>query len=191
MDARPWTAAALIGALWGALEMSLGTALHLSRIPICGLVMTGVGLVCLVTLRRLRGRFGVCVLAGIVAAFLKIFTLGGFRIGPVIGILFEALVLEFCFFIFRNRRFSAVLGGAIVSGFTAIQMVLTVWIVSGREALDAGIEILLKSLQVFGIQGLAPYTALAAVFAANAFIGILVGWWAWDIASRVNERLAR
>ena len=191
IDARPWTAAALIGALWGALELSLGTALHLSRLPIRGLVMAGIGLLCLVTLRRLRGRFGVCILAGIVAVTLKIFTLGGVYPGPLIGILVEACVLEFCFLVFRNRRLSAILGGAIVLGLTPVQMVLMVWIVAGREALNAGIEALLSGLAMFGIDGLTPYTALFVVFAANALVGALVGWWAWDVASRVDERLAR
>ena len=38
-DARPWTHAALFGALWGCLEMSLGTMLHLSGLPLKGLLM--------------------------------------------------------------------------------------------------------------------------------------------------------
>lgn len=189
VDARPWTAAALIGALWGALELSLGTALHLSHLPIRGLLMAGLGLLCLVSLRRLRPRFGVCILAGLVAAFLKIFTLGGFYIGPLLGILVEAVVLELSFLIFGNRRISAILGGALVVGLTPVQMVLTVWILAGREVVNAGLSLLLKGLALIGVHDPSRFTALLVVILLHSAFGAACGWWAWKLASRVQERL--
>ena len=38
-DLRPWTHAALFGALWGALEATAGTALHLGGVPLTGEIM--------------------------------------------------------------------------------------------------------------------------------------------------------
>ena len=76
-DLRPWTHAALFGALWGALEATAGTALHLGRVPFRGEIMGLLGLVCLVCLRRLQPRVGVVLVAGLTAIFLQIFTLGG------------------------------------------------------------------------------------------------------------------
>ena len=73
-DLRPWTYAALYGALWGALETTAGTALHLGRVPFRGEIMGILGLVCLVCLRRLQPRVGVVLVAGVTAIFLKIFT---------------------------------------------------------------------------------------------------------------------
>ena len=68
-DVRPWTYAALFGTLWGALEATLGTAVHLGKLPFRGAIMGLVGLLCLVCLRRLQPRPGVCLLAGVVAIF--------------------------------------------------------------------------------------------------------------------------
>ena len=93
-DVRPWTYAALFGALWGALEATMGTALYLGRVPFNGTMMGIVGLLCLICLRRLQPRPGVCLLAGAVAVFLKVFTLGGFYTGTIIGITVEALSVE-------------------------------------------------------------------------------------------------
>ena len=74
---------------------------------------------------------------------------------------------------------------------TPIQMVLMVWVVAGREALDAGISALLNGLAVLGAESLTPAAALLVVLGSSAAAGGLVGWWAWDVAARVDERLAR
>ena len=67
-DARPWTYAALFGALWGAMEATVGTAVHLGKLPMRGAAMGVLGLLCLICLRRLQNRPGVCLLAGLVVA---------------------------------------------------------------------------------------------------------------------------
>lgn len=189
VDVRPWTAAALVGTLWGALELSVGTVLHLSRIPLRGLVMVALGLICLTTLRRLRGRPGVIVTAGIVAAFLKVFTLGGLYPGPLIGILLEALVVEIVFDVAGTHRISAVLSGAIVSALTPIQMTVMIWLVAGRETLGATASAVSASMAQLGIAGVPPMLALGAVVVACALVGAGVGGWAWKLSSGVMGRL--
>ncbi len=191
IDARPWTAAALVGALWGALELSVGTALHLSRLPVRGMVMAALGLVCLVTLRRLRGGPGVCLLAGAIAAFLKVFTLGGLYPGPLIGILLEALVIEVVFDVFGPRRISAVVGGAIVLGLTPVQMTLMVWVVAGRHTVEATAQAAREGLVWLGLGVFSAGTVLGGVIAMAAGVGALAGWWAWSVSSGVNERLGQ
>ena len=43
-DVRPWTYAALFGALWGALEATIGTTLYLARVPFRGSLIGIAGL---------------------------------------------------------------------------------------------------------------------------------------------------
>lgn len=188
-DARDWTAAALVGALWGALELSIGTALHLSRIPLRGTLMAVAGLICLVTLRRLRGGPGSVMLAGMIAASLKIFTLGGLYPGPLIGILVEAVVVEVCFDVFGCRRAAAVLGGAVVLGVTPIQMTLMVWVVAGRETVAATAMALRRGLEWLGVGSIPASGVLTGVVVVMAAIGGLAGWWAWAVSDSVARRL--
>lgn len=191
IDARPWTAAALVGALWGAMELSVGTALQLSRLPLRGIVMSIIGLVCLVTLRRLRGGPGVCLLAGAIAAFLKVFSLGGLYPGPLIGILLEAVVIEVIFSAFGPRRVSAVVGGAIVLGLTPIQMTLMVWVVAGRDTVEATAQAAREGLLWLGLGAFSAGTVLGGVVVTTAAVGAVAGWWAWSVSSGVKERLGQ
>ena len=188
-DARPWTYAALFGTLWGALEVSLGSILYLSRIPFSGTLMSALGLLCLVTLRRLQPRPGVCLLAGVVAVFLKVFTLGGFYPGPLVGIASEATVMEIVFTLTGSRWIGAVMGGALTLGITPVQMLLSTWVIAGAEALSGlarAAEVVLIRL---GLPAAAPFATLIGFVVFISSFGAGAGWWSWKVAGRVRRRL--
>lgn len=181
-DLRPWTHAALYGALWGALEATAGTAVHLGRVPFRGEIMGLIGLVCLVCLRRLQPRVGVVLVAGLTAIFLKVFTLGGLYPGPLVGIATQAIAVEVGFLIARGP-WAAALGGIIALGTNPIQRVITAWIVGGTEAATA----VLRAVGELG--GVEAKWVLAAFVGFAASIGAVGGLWAWRLAGRVVRRL--
>lgn len=181
-DLRPWTHAALYGALWGALEATAGTALHLGRVPFRGEIMGLIGLACLVCLRRLQPRVGVVLVAGLTAIFLKVFTLGGLYPGPLVGIATQAIAVELGFIVARGPV-AAAIGGVIALGTNPVQRVITAWIVSGTEAATAVIR------AVGELGGVDPRWVLAAFVSLAASIGAAGGVWAWHLAGRVAHRL--
>ncbi len=181
-DLRPWTHAALYGALWGALEATVGTAIHLGRVPFRGEIMGLIGLVCLVCLRRLQPRVGVVLVAGLTAIFLKVFTLGGLYPGPLVGIATQTLAVEFGFLVARGP-WAAALGGIIALGTNPIQRVVTAWIVGGSEAATA----VLRAVGELG--GVEAKWVLAGFVGLAASIGAFGGAFAWRLAGRVARRL--
>lgn len=181
-DLRPWTHAALYGALWGALEATAGTALHLGRVPFRGEIMGVLGLVCLVCLRRLQPRIGVVLVAGLTAVFLKVFTLGGLYPGPLVGIATQAVAVELGFVVARGR-WAAAIGGIVALGTNPVQRVITAWIVGGTEAATA----VLRAVGELG--GIDPRAVLAGFVVLSASIGAVGGVWAWRLAGRVERRL--
>lgn len=190
-DARPWTHAALFGALWGCLELSLGTVLHLGRVPMKGLLMGSLGLICLVTLRRLQPRVGVCLIAGVVAVFLKVFTLGGFYPGPVIGMAGEAIIVELAFTVTLSRAVGAVLGGALALAVNPLQMVLMTWVVAGPVAVRAAVQGVQAAAGRFGLSGVDGTTILIVLMVTSGTVGAVVGGVSWLLAGRVLRRLGR
>lgn len=181
-DLRPWTAAALYGALWGALEATAGTALHLGRVPFRGEIMGLVGLACLVCLRRLQPRVGVVLVAGLTAIFLKIFTIGGLYPGPLVGIATQTIAVELGFVVARGPV-AAALGGLIALGTNPVQRVITAWIVGGTEAATA----VLRAIGELG--GVRPGWVLAGFVGLAAAVGAVGGVLSWRLAGRVVRRL--
>jgi hypothetical protein len=188
-DVRPWTYAALYGALWGALEATIGTAFYLGKLPFKGTVMGLLGLLCLVCLRRLQPRPGVCLLAGVVAIFLKIFTLGGLFPGPIIGIAVQALAVEIAMTGSGGRPIGAAIGGAVTLATNPLQMVGVMWLVMGTEAVGAYVEVFQEAAAVVGLGGVRPAVVFGAVVLAAGLVGAAGGLWAWWVAGRVMRRL--
>ena len=181
-DLRPWTYAALFGALWGVFEATVGTALHLGGAPLRGEIMGLLGLVCLVCLRRLQPKPGVVLVAGATAVFLKVFTLGGFHVGAVVGIGTQAVAVELGFLV-APGPVAAAIGGAVALGTNPVQRVITAWIIGGSEAATA----VLRAVGEIG--GVDPAVVLAILVGAAGTLGAVGGVWSWRIAGRVARRL--
>ena len=188
-DVRPWTYAALFGTLWGAIEATLGTALYLSKLPMRGTIIGLAGLLCLVCLRRLQPRQGVCLLAGGVAIFLKIFTLGGLYTGPIIGIGIQALSLELALTATGGRAVGAAIGGFLALATNPVQMVVTMWVVMGGDAVQSYLLLLQEAAAAVRLGSVRPEVIFAMVVVAKGLIGVAGGFWAWWVAGRVMRRL--
>ncbi len=188
-DARPWTYAALFGTLWGAIEATLGTAMYLSRLPMRGTVMGIAGLLCLVCLRRLQPKLGVCLLAGVAAIFVKVFTLGGFYTGPIIGMGVEAIAVEFAMAVTGGTAIGAALGGAVTLATNPFQKFLTLWVVAGTDGVRAYVRLFQESAAALGIEGVRPELIVGGIVAVTGAVGAAGGLWAWWVSGRVLRRL--
>ena len=106
---------AVFGTLWGVVEISLGSVLHAINIPMTGLVLAAVGLMIALIGRFFVPKRGSTIFVGVIATILKLFSIGAIIVGPMIGILAEALIAELVLSIFGSpTRASFVLAG--VSG---------------------------------------------------------------------------
>lgn len=188
-DARPWTYAAVLGALWGASEISLGALLSAARLPLSGLLMASVGVTCLVTARRLQPAVGSSLIMGLVVAFLKVFSLGGFILGPVIGILTQAVVVELAMSASGSRAVGAVTGGALALASAPAWLWVSVVLVAPAEAEVALDRALKMAARTIGWRGEATTAVAVAALAISVLLGALVGTLAWRLAGRVARRL--
>ena len=188
-DVRPWTYAALFGTLWGALEATLGTAVYLGKVPFRGTLMGVAGLLCLVCLRRLQPRPGVCLLAGAVAVFLKVFTLGGLYPGPIIGIAVQSLVVEVAMTGLGSGAVGAAVGGFVTLATNPLQKLGMTWLVAGRDAVLASLRLLEESAAALGMPGVRAVVLFWLLVVATGMVGAVGGLWAWWVAGKVAQRI--
>ena len=188
-DARAWTHAALFGSLWGAAEASLGTVLKVAHVPLAGLLMASVGVLCLLTVRRLQPTVGISVVTGAVAAFLKVFSLGGLVLGPAAGILAEAALVELAMTATASSALGAVAGGALALAEAPLQMAFTAVVITGPEAATAFGKAAQTLAAGLSLPEASPLMVLAGVAAVSLVAGAAVGGLSWRVAGRVARRL--
>ena len=137
-------------------------------------------------------RRGSTLFIGVLAMLLKLFSLGGVIIGPMVGIISEALVAEIVLSLAgRPRRAALMLAGALGVAWVLLQPFVTGPLLFGRTFFTVWLDLLDLGQRLLG---LAPSTALwiaAGLSVIHLCIGGLVGWLSWDLARLLQTRLGR
>ena len=181
---------AVFGALWGVVEIGLGSVLHAIKIPLTGLALSTIGLLVALIGRLFVPKRGSTFFIGVIATVLKLFSIGNIIIGPMIGILTEALVAELILDIFpkptRLAFILAVAGGAL---WTLIQPFVTGLLIFGRDFLSIWLDTVDLGSRLFGLSSQAALWIILALVVLHLAVGTLGGWLAWSLGHLVSARL--
>lgn len=183
---------AVFGALWGLVEITLGAVIKTLNIPLGALLVVSVGLVVALVGRVFVPRRGSTLFIGVIAMLLKLFSLGGVVVGPMVGILFEALIAEIVLSAMgRPRRASFVAAGAAASAWLLVHPFLTGLLFFGRSLFVVWQDLLDLGNRVVGLDPSAAAWIVAALAAIYAGVGAVVGWLSWDLAHTLKKRTGR
>lgn len=192
LSTRELATLAVFGALWGVVEVSLGSVLKTLNVPLSGVVLSAIGLTIALTGRVFVPRKGSTLFIGVIATFLKLFSLGGVIIGPMIGIITEALVAEIVLSAMgKPSRLSFILAGALGVVWVLIQPFVTNTLLFGRTLFVVWLDLLDLGSRLLGIDTNAAFLILVLMLFIYLAIGALVGWLSWDIARLLLRRLGR
>jgi hypothetical protein len=190
LTTRELVTIAVFGALWGAVEISMGTVLKALHLPFNGAFLASIGLTVLLVGRLFVPRRGATLFIGIIATLIKLFSIGGVVIGPMIGILSEALLAEIVLSAFgRPRRVAFLLAGILGVGWTMIQPFITGGLLFGRDTLEVWLDLVNEGGRLLGLQANAALWIFMILAAFHILLGSLSGWLAWTTARRLTMRL--
>lgn len=181
---------AVFGTLWGIVEMTLGTVLKSLNVPLSGAVLSTIGLTVVLVGRVFVPRRGSTIFVGVIACLLKLFSLGGVVIGPMIGILTEALVTEAVLSTMgRPRRVSFLLAGGLGVTWVLLQPFVTGPLLFGRTLFTVWLDLLDLGSRMFGLETSAILSIVLVLVAVHLAVGFGAGWLAWDAGRLLKARL--
>lgn len=183
---------AVLGAAWGLVETSLGSYLHAARIPFRGAVLTAVGLLLALSGRALVPRRWTVLMIGAITAILKLLSVGGVLLSPLLAIMVESLLAEAALWAFRRPgRKAFAVAGAAGTLWSVVHPFVTQGLLAGKGLLTAYgwlIEGTARTLPFWaGLVWLLVICAVAVPLALGAVAGAL----AYDLGGRLQARLAR
>lgn len=183
---------AVFGALWGLSEVSLGSVLKTLNIPLSGVILSAIGLTIALVGRVFVPKRGSTLFIGVIAMFLKLFSLGGVIIGPMVGIITEAIVAEIVLTLGgKPRRSIFILAGALGVAWVLAQPFVTGPLLFGRTVFTVWLDLLDMGSRLLGLQPAAGVWILLAFLAIYLVVGGIIGWFSWDIARLLQIRLGR
>ncbi len=89
-----WLKAAVIGSVWGASEIVIGSFLHNLRIPFSGNLLTAIGIIIMIAGHRLWPERGLFWRAGLICAAMKTLSPSPVIFGPKLTIFMQSVSMQ-------------------------------------------------------------------------------------------------
>jgi hypothetical protein len=188
---------AIFGAIWGAVELTLGSYLHVIFPPLADTLLAGMILASLGVIVALVGRHfvpetGAVFLIGVVAAILKMISIGGVKVGPMVAILAESLLMELGLLIARrDTRWGFVLAGGLAIAWNFFHKFIMMFLLFGKGVYEVYLGMVQQGASLLRIDLSYALLIIVLLFVVRLVAGGLAGWIAWDLGRVVRDRLAR
>ena len=182
-----WLRAAMLGSSWAAVEIILGSFLHNIRFPLTGTILACIGIVILVAGGRLWPERGLFWRSGLICALMKSISPSAVIIGPMIGIMSEALVVEIAVRTFGPNPFGFAVGGAVAALFPLLQKIATLVITYGPDIASLYIRLVEFASEKLTIPSLGPAELLAAFSSLNFALGLAAVATGLSVGRRVRS----
>jgi hypothetical protein len=188
---------AIFGAIWGALELTLGSYLHVIFPPLAdtflvGLIMASLGAVVALVGYHFVPRTGTVLMIGVITAILKMISLGGVKAGPLVAILAESLLMELGLYVARKpSRWGFVLAGVLAVSWNFFHKFIMMYVLFGQGVYEVYSSMVQEGASVLHIDAAYALVIIGVLFLVRILAGGLAGWIGWDLGRVVRGRLAR
>ncbi len=171
-----WLKAAVVGSLWATVEIVLGSLLHNLKLPLAGSILSFITVYLVISFFQIWKINGLIWRAGLICALMKSISPSAIILGPMIGILSQAIILDMIIRLTGKNLFSYLLGGAVAVFSALAQKAITLLVLYGWDFV-----LLLENMYFFAarqlrIEQLPPSWLLGFLSLIYLFSGALAGW---------------
>lgn len=188
---------AIFGALWGVLEITIGSYLHVLFPPLAdtflvGVIMGSLGIIVALVGRRFVPKAGAVLMIALIAMLLKGASLAGVKLGPMLAILFEGLLMELGLLAWRGASpWAFSLAGALAVSWNFFHRFVMMRLLYGQGIIEVGIKMINDGAKMLGISPAYGVWILGILLLVRVIVGGLAGWFAWGLALAVERRRAQ
>lgn len=180
-----WIKASIIGTIWAASEIVLGSFLHNLRIPFSGNILTAIGLVILISIGHSWSERGIFWRAGLICAILKTMSPSAVIFGPMIAIFAESVLLEISVRIMGRTIPGYLIGAMLAMSWNLFQKIANYIIFYGSNIVDVYVNLLNIARKQLNIQTDITWLPILLLLVVYALFGLFAGF----IGIRVGMRM--
>lgn len=168
-----WLKATVVGSLWATVEIIIGSFFHNLRVPMAGTVLAMISVVIMVSFHQLWKEKGLFWRAGVICALMKSISPSAILLGPMTGILSEALLMELFMRVLGGNLAGYMLGGAFALMSTIAHKLVNLLIIYGFDIVNVLVNLYDYAVAQIGYPELKPELALWLLFGIYAALGMI------------------
>lgn len=168
-----WLKASVLGSIWASIEILLGSFLHNLKIPFSGMILSFIGVWLIISFLQVWKERGLVWRAGIICALMKSISPSAIILGPMIGILTEALLIEFFVFVLGKNIVGYLFAGAFAVLSSLLQKFFSLLILYGFDFLKILNDLYHFAVKQIGLNALSPLNLLIVITTIYVIIGMV------------------
>lgn len=168
-----WLKASVVGGLWATVEIIIGSFFHNLRIPFAGSFLAMNGTVLLIAFYHLWPEKGLAWRAGLICALMKSISPSAVILGPMIGIMMEALIIEFFLRFFGKNFLSLSIAGVLSVSSALFHKIASIIILYGFNIVNIYVDIFHFFAKQVRIENAQPITLILIVLSSYVLLGII------------------
>lgn len=173
-----WIKASIIGTIWAASEIVLGSFLHNLKVPFSGNVLTAIGIIVLISISYTWKEKGLFWRAGLICAVMKTLSPSAVIFGPMIAIFTEALLLELSVRLLGRTFAGYILGAMLAMCWNLFQKIVNYIIFYGSDIVEVYSNLLRYAQKQLSIRTdivWIPIFVLLVTYALFGLIAAIIG----------------
>ena len=177
-----WLKSAVIGSVWGANEIIIGSFFHNINMPLTGTFLAMIGVVLLVAMHRIWKDNGLFWRAGLICAVMKSVSPSSIILLPMIGIMTEALLLELSVRLLGKNPVAYFIGGALAVLSTLFYRIIGFIVFYGFNIVDLFLNIYQYAVKQLKIESFGPWELVILLVVIYAMLGVIAAYLGLRIA---------
>ncbi len=174
-----WMKASVVGSLWAVVEIVLGSLLHNLKIPLSGSILSFITVYLIIAFFQLWKVNGIIWRSGLICALMKSLSPSSILLGPMIGILTEAIILEISIRIIGKNTFAYAIGGALAVFSVLVQKTCSLLIYYGWDIVTLLENMYLYAANQLKFESVAPKYSLifiSGIYLISGFVAGILGY---------------
>jgi nucleoside-triphosphatase THEP1 len=168
-----WIKASILGTIWAAFEIVLGSFLHNFKIPFSSNALTAIGIVILISVSYIWTEKGLFWRAGIICAIMKTMSPSAVIFGPMVAIFFEAALLEVSVRLFGRTIFGFVVGAMLSMSWNLFQKILNFILFYGFNIVEVYTKLVKYAQKQLSLDFDLVWLPILVLFGVYCFLGLL------------------
>ena len=185
-----WLKASVVGGLWASFEIVIGSFLHNMHIPFSGSILTFFATIFLISFYQMWPHKGLIWRAGLICALMKSISPSAVILGPMTGIMLEALMVDLFIRLIGNNP-AGILAAGMASQLSALlHKIGSMLILYGFNILKVYENVFDFVVLQFRNLDLTAIQAVTCIFLIYASLGVLASMAGYYIGKRSVKRFA-
>lgn len=185
-----WIKASILGTIWAASEIVLGSFLHNLKIPFSGNILTAIAIIILVSTSYIWKEKGLFWRAGLICALMKTISPSAVIFGPMIAIFSESLLIELSVRLFGHTFIGFALGAMLAMSWNLFQKIANFLIFYGFNIVELYASLMKMAQKQLNIQSEILWLPIIALLVLFCLFGLISAFAGMKIGHKLRKQTA-